>query len=93
MKEFSSQRRIRKGNPYSPFLFLIVWEILNCMLTEAKIKGIFTGINIHETDYQVSHLQSANDNILFINNDLKSEMRVKHMLQCFELLSGLKINF
>lgn len=63
------------------------------MLRRASLLGIFSGITINNTRFQVSHLQFADDNVLFIKNDLKSVLGVKQVLQCFELLSGLKINF
>lgn len=92
-KEFSPKRGIRQGDPLSPFLFLLVGEILNCMLTRASQLRIFSGIIINKSGFQVSHRQFAGDTILFIKNDLKSVMGVKQVLQCFEMLSGLKINF
>lgn len=63
------------------------------MLSSASLLQIFSGISINNSGFQVSHLQFADDSILFIKNDLKSVMGVKQVLQCFELLSGLKINF
>ncbi|WOG96699.1 hypothetical protein DCAR_0416035 [Daucus carota subsp. sativus] len=41
----------------------------------------------------ISHLQFADDVILFVNNDDCSVLGVKRTLQCFQVLSGMKINF
>lgn len=93
-KEFQPHRGLRPGDPLSPLLFLIVGEILHCLLEETSSLNIFTGITINASNGQnISHLQFADDTILFINNDLKSVMGIRRVLQCFEILSGLKINF
>lgn len=41
----------------------------------------------------VSHLQFADDTVLFCNNDKEEMMNIKRILRCFQLMSGLKINF
>lgn len=92
-KEISPRRGIRQGDPISPLLFLIVGEILNCMISEAVNKDILSGISIANLSSSVSHLQFTDDTILFIRKDLKSVQGIKRVLQCFELISGLKINF
>lgn len=53
---------------------------------------MFRGVKINDS-ISISHLQFADDTILFINKDLGSVQGIKRVLQCFELLSGLKINF
>jgi hypothetical protein len=41
----------------------------------------------------LTHLQYADDTILFLNLDEKPICNTKFMLYCFEALSGLKINY
>lgn len=41
----------------------------------------------------VSHLHFADDAILFCNNNLEQILNIKRILGCFQLLSGLTINF
>lgn len=41
----------------------------------------------------VSHLQFADDTILFCNNNREEVANIKRILRCFQLMSGLKINF
>lgn len=60
---------------------------------EATKIGVFSGVKISDSEIRISHLQFADDTILFVNKDLRSLMGVKRVFQCFELLSGLKINF
>lgn len=63
------------------------------MLSTAKDKKIFSGICLPNSDIELSHLQFADDVILFIHNNVDSVIRVEGILQCFELLSGLHINY
>lgn len=92
-REFSPRRGLRQEDPLSPSLFLIVGEILNRMLKEASLKDIFSGISIDNTGYKVFHLQFADDTILFLHNNYLSVQGIKHVLRCFELFSGLRINY
>ena len=69
---------------------LIVGEVLSIMLKEAASKGIFRGISTSE---QITHLQFADDTVIFLDGTLSSAKGVKSVLQCFQLLSGLKINY
>ncbi|GJX34581.1 kinase-like domain, beta-lactamase/transpeptidase-like protein [Tanacetum coccineum] len=43
-KEFGLKRGVRQGNPLSPFLFILVAEGLNAIVTEAVEKDIFKGV-------------------------------------------------
>lgn len=63
------------------------------MLTIANHKKIFSGIVIPYCQRELTHLQFTDDVILFIRNDTKSIQGVKRVLQCFQMMSGLGINF
>lgn len=91
--EFKPKRGLRQGDPLSPLFFNLVGEVLAKLLHVAKQIGIFQGILLPNSEDPISHLQFDDDVILFINNDSKSVKGVKRVLQCFELLSGLSINF
>ncbi|XP_017256437.1 uncharacterized protein LOC108225996 [Daucus carota subsp. sativus] len=92
-KEFTPERGLRQGDPLSPLLFNLVGEVLHCMLVKAEEVGIFQGIKFGGSGEQISHLQYADDTVIFINDSLDDIRGVKRVLQGFEILSGLKINF
>lgn len=91
--EFSLKRGLRQGDPLSPLLFNLVGEVLSKLLNEANKWKIFTGIKFSGCDKELTHLQYADDVIIFIDNEKSSIKGIKEVLQCFELLSGLHINF
>lgn len=92
-KEFQTQKGLRQGDPLSPFLFNIVVEALNILLERAKTLNIIKGTQIGANGVILSHLQFADDTILFCNNDRVELANIKRILRCFQLMSGLKINF
>lgn len=92
-KEFFPRKGLRQGDPLSPLLFNLAGEIFSSMIQEANKNYIFDGIQLPSSGTFLTHLQYADDVILFIKNDDKSISGIKRVLNCFELLSGLKINF
>jgi len=54
---------------------------------------LIEGINIDQGGFTLSHLQFANDTLIFSSASLFSMQNIKHILLCFELMSGLKVHF
>lgn len=63
------------------------------MLVKENQKNLFKGIKFGGSSEELTHSQYADDTILFINSDVQSVRKVKEVLQCFQLVSGLKVNF
>ncbi|XP_028058131.1 uncharacterized protein LOC114262002 [Camellia sinensis] len=84
---------LRQGDPLSPFLFNIVAESLNLLMSRAKEVGLIRGASIGPNDLRLSHIQFADDTIIFCKADWEEIIAIKRILRCFEILSGLKINF
>lgn len=56
--EFSLEMGLRQGDPFSPFLFLLVAEGLNIMMKAMIDNNIFTGYNIGASNpVAIFHLQ------------------------------------
>ncbi|XP_028113957.1 uncharacterized protein LOC114312000 [Camellia sinensis] len=91
--EFSPQKGLRQGDPLSPFLLIIVAEALNILMGRAKDLGLITGASIGPSSLRITHLQFADDTILFCEADWGEIVNIKRILRCFEVLSGLRINF
>jgi hypothetical protein len=60
----------------------------NARMTE-QIKGLVP----HLIEGGLTHLQYADDTIIFLNFDEQSILNTKFLLYCFEDMSGLKINY
>ncbi|KAJ9542843.1 hypothetical protein OSB04_029349 [Centaurea solstitialis] len=61
-------------------------------MEEACEKGIFEGLQIGIDEVTISHLQYADDVIFFGNWSKVNLKNLIKILECFRLLSGLKIN-
>ncbi|GKV02337.1 hypothetical protein SLEP1_g14790 [Rubroshorea leprosula] len=77
------------------FLFKIDFEKagLNGLVSAASQKGLLDEAEVGSRGFKVSHLQYANDTILFATAKEENVWAMKGVLRAFELVSGLKINF
>ncbi|GJY34737.1 RNA-directed DNA polymerase, eukaryota, reverse transcriptase zinc-binding domain protein [Tanacetum coccineum] len=86
------QRGLRQGDPLSPLLFLLVAEALQISILEACNKGVFKGVSLAESSMNVSLLQYADDALFFGEWSRSNAKNLIHILKCFKLGSGLKVN-
>lgn len=92
-EEFCPQKGLRQGDPLSPFLFNIATEGLNILMSRAQQIGLIKGVKIGSSGVLLSHLQFADDSILFCEAEEMELCNIKRVLRCFELISRLKINY
>ncbi|GLT48339.1 hypothetical protein SLA2020_219710 [Shorea laevis] len=92
-RQFKVSRGLRQGDPLSPFLFLIIAEGLNRLVSEAVKKRKLEGVEVGNRGFRILHLQYADDTILFGAATDENVWAMKGILRAFELVSGLKINF
>ena len=92
-RQFRIRRGLRQGCPLSPFLFNLVAEALSHLFHEAVSHNLFKGIKVGYDGLLVSHLQYADDTIIFCEPVTEQLLNVKRVLRCFQVMSGLKINF
>ncbi|XP_071694715.1 uncharacterized protein [Rutidosis leptorrhynchoides] len=92
-REFSIGRGVRQGDPLSPFLFILAAEGLNLITKVAVNKGLYKGVEIGQDKIVVSHLQYADDTMFFGDWSIMNARNLFNILKCFELASGLKVNF
>lgn len=90
---FPSSRGIRQGNPLSPLLFTLVVDAFSALMAQATSTSIIKGFNIGRNRVKISHLQFADDTICFIRDEEQQISHLKLILQIFEKISGLKVNF
>lgn len=85
---------LRQGDPLAPFLFLIVAEGLSGMLRKAVGLNKFVPFKVGlDESVEVALLQFADDTIFMGEASIQNIFAVKSILRCFELVSGLKVNF
>ncbi|XP_016204774.1 uncharacterized protein LOC107645293 [Arachis ipaensis] len=92
-KPFKMDRGLRQGDLLSPFLFVLVVDVLHRMIGEAVRNGRISPLFVGRDNIELSHLQFADDTVLFCPPEEESVKNYKRLLRCFELMSGLSINF
>ena len=68
-------------------------DVLTKLLDRAAELKIIKGVLMPNCSKPLTHLQFADDVVLFLHPDSNSMVGVKRVLQCFQIISGLKINF
>lgn len=59
------QRSLRQGDPLSPFLFILVVDVLSLMINDAVDKGELQGFKLAREAPTLTHLMFADDALLF----------------------------
>ena len=90
---FRTYRGLRQGDPLSPILFNLVGDALDLILESAKKAGVLVGLSPNLIEGGITHLQYADDTILFVKPCKQNIITLKFLLFCFEEMSGMKINY
>ncbi|XP_058756083.1 uncharacterized protein LOC131629310 [Vicia villosa] len=91
-KEFIMEKGLRQGDPLSPFLLVLVMEVLMVLLKKSKEIGEFRGFKI-KGENEVDLLQFEDDTIIIAEGDIANLWSMKSILRGFELMSSSRINF
>ncbi|GMJ04823.1 hypothetical protein HRI_004151500 [Hibiscus trionum] len=91
-KLFSMKRGLRQGCPLSPLLFNIVSEALSSLIHKAVKLEIIEGVHVGSAGFKISHIQFADDLIIFSKGNRENVINIKRILRIFELASGLSLN-
>lgn len=91
-KSFTPTRGIRQGDPLSPYLFLIVSEILSINLNRCIESGSIRGVKIARSGPPLSHIFFADDSLLFFRAERINCIRLKEVLDRYCRASGQQIN-
>ncbi|KAL5548851.1 hypothetical protein UlMin_004082 [Ulmus minor] len=89
---FGASRGLRQGDPLSPFLFILVADILGRMMDKAVRIGEVKGFKVGREEEVVSHLQFVDDTLFLLEPDKSNIEKVNTILKFFSMCSGLKIN-
>lgn len=80
----------RRGNPMSPYLFVLCIEVLSQMLNSAAIND---AIGYHQSckKLKLTHLSFTDDLLIFSDASSNSILGIKHVLDEFRKMSRLRI--
>nr|GFA58796.1 RNA-directed DNA polymerase, eukaryota [Tanacetum cinerariifolium] len=89
--EFQFHCGLKQRDPLAPYLFILIIESLHLSFSRAVDTGIFTGIKI-DSSLMISHIFYVDDAVFIGEWSNANLTGITHILHCFSLLSGLKIN-
>ncbi|XP_015972101.1 uncharacterized protein LOC107495467 [Arachis duranensis] len=87
------ERGLRQGDPLSPCLFVLVVDVMNRMIREAVRNSQISLLLVGRDKIELSHLQFADDTILFYPQEEETVRNYNRLLRCFEMMFSLSINF
>lgn len=56
LPSFSPKKRLRQGDPISPYLFVLVTEVFSALILNAKRSGALAGVSVANNAPNVTHL-------------------------------------
>lgn len=92
-EEFKPSRGLRQGDPLAPFLFLVVVEGLAGLVRQALSMKVLRGIKVGKNSIECCLLQYADDTFFLCEDSFNNIFAIKAILRCYEIVSGLKVNF
>ncbi|KAA3454975.1 reverse transcriptase [Gossypium australe] len=92
-RNFKPTRGLRRGDPLSPYLFLICGEGLSTLIRLAIREGVLKGVKASRRGPAVSHLLFADDCIVFGEATKERARFLKEILKSYEQCSGQCVNF
>jgi len=81
-----------RGDPLSPYLFLLCAEGFSSLLNAAEERGDLVGVRVCPNAPSINHLLFADDSLLLLKVDEMSASHLQNILSLYEVCSGQIIN-
>ncbi|KAM1965619.1 hypothetical protein ACFX15_045929 [Malus domestica] len=91
-RAFKPSRGLRQGDPLSPYLFLIISEVLSLLISKAVQQGFLEGLKISASGPVLSHLLFADDTLIFLMATKQNCRNLSSLLQVFCRASGQQVS-
>lgn len=85
--EFFPQRKLKQGDPLSPYLFIRCVEVLFAMINKVVAQGCLHGLKIYRFAPIISHL-FITGNIIFTKATKDETMSLATILKKYETTTG-----
>ncbi|KAG8367512.1 hypothetical protein BUALT_Bualt16G0079600 [Buddleja alternifolia] len=83
---FRSSRVIRQGDPLSPYLILVYFDLLSRMIFRAELSNQLQGIKISRNSPTISHLMYADDLLIFSEASILNVECIQNINEKYELV-------
>lgn len=85
-------RRLRQGDPLSPYLFIVCAEGLTALLKHYELHKWLHGVRICRKAPVINHMLFADDSYIYCKADVEEANKVVELLNTYENASGQRIN-
>lgn len=85
-------RGLRQGDPLSPYLFILVFDVFSRLISYANSIGLIKGLTLAKDAPTLTHLFFADDSVLFGRASKEEMFQVVKILNDFTVASGQMIN-
>lgn len=90
---FQTLEGLRQGDSLSPFLFVLVSEVLGRLIDREACSKNIKRFKLAKDLTPITHLQFADDLLLFAQANEENMDRIKYYLNTYSDWSGQKVNF
>lgn len=90
---FQPSRGLRQGDPLSPYLFIIVGEVLTSMINQACYANALHGLRLGVDGPLLSHLLFVDDSLFFLQASVGNCQCLMKILNDYCSASGQRVNF
>jgi hypothetical protein len=90
-EKFKIEKGVRQGDPLSPYLYIVVADVLHQMIRRAYSKGIL--LLPIENGAPLPMLQYVDDTLLILHGSPQQATLAKALLEAFPMFTGLHINY
>jgi len=91
-KSFQPERGLRQGDPISPYLFILCANVLSGLIHKEVHNGRIHGLRVARKSPQISHLQFADDSLLFARANQNEANNILKVLDTYQKASGQMVN-
>ncbi|KAM2748866.1 hypothetical protein EV2_027836 [Malus domestica] len=91
-QKFVPSRGLRQGDPLSPYLFLLVSEVLSFLIQKGYERQHINGIQMSSSGPTISYILFADDTLIFLKAEEDNCRQLITLIDAYCLASGQQVN-
>ena len=91
-QKFAPSRGLRQGDPLSPYLFLLVNEVLSLLIHKESKENRIIGVRMSPSGPSISHILFADDTLIFLKAEEENCRRLNKVIDDYCRALGQQVN-